>query len=144
MGIGFIQRDENHEADPGGMASERRRAEQVIEELVNMMIDACCEALLRQVRRYAEQLECLDPLNHNAEQEVGNVVLTLSYDASRQERLDDPKLTDREWFKLDDFYPALISANRWSGKTGGGVGEGPLYSIPVLEESYILAYRTIT
>src|SRR6185295_13243380 len=28
------------------------------------------------------------------------------------------------------------------GKTGGGVGEGPLYSIPVLEESYILAYRT--
>ena len=55
--------------------------------------------------------------------------------------LNDPKLTDREWFRLDDFYPALIAANRWNGKTGGGVGEGPLYSIPVLEESYILAYR---
>ena len=55
--------------------------------------------------------------------------------------LNNPKLTDQAWFKLDDFYPALIAANRWNGKTGGGVGEGPLYSIPVLEESYILAYR---
>ena len=55
--------------------------------------------------------------------------------------LNNPKLTDPGWFKLDDFYPALIAANRWNGKTGGGVGEGPLYSIPVLEESYILAYR---
>ena len=55
--------------------------------------------------------------------------------------LNNPKLTDQSWFKLDDFYPALIAANRWNGKTGGGVGEGPLYSIPVLEESYILAYR---
>ena len=55
--------------------------------------------------------------------------------------LNNPKLTDRGWYKLDDFYPALIAANRWNGKTGSGVGEGPLYSIPVLEESYILAYR---
>jgi multiple sugar transport system substrate-binding protein len=55
--------------------------------------------------------------------------------------LKNPKLTDTEWFKIDDFYPALIAANRWNGKTGSGVGEGPLYSIPVLEESYILAYR---
>jgi multiple sugar transport system substrate-binding protein len=55
--------------------------------------------------------------------------------------LKDPKLTDPGWYKLDDFYPALIAANRWNGKTGSGVGEGPLYSIPVLEESYILAYR---
>src|SRR5258708_26919268 len=55
--------------------------------------------------------------------------------------LNNPKLTDMSWFKLDDFYPALVAANRWSGKTGGGVGEGSLYSIPVLEESYILAYR---
>lgn len=55
--------------------------------------------------------------------------------------LDNPKLTDKDWYKLGDFYPGLISANRWSGKIGGGVGEGPLYSIPVLSESYILAYR---
>ncbi len=55
--------------------------------------------------------------------------------------LDNPKLTDKDWFRLDDFFPGLISANRWNGKIGGGVGEGPLYSIPVLAESYILAYR---
>ena len=55
--------------------------------------------------------------------------------------LANPKLTDAAWFKLDDFYAPLIAANRWNGKTGGGVGEGPLYSLPVLEESYILAYR---
>ena len=55
--------------------------------------------------------------------------------------LNNAKLTDPNWFKLDDFYPALIAANRWNGKTGGGVGEGSLYSIPVLAESYILAYR---
>jgi hypothetical protein len=52
------------------------------------MIEAYCEALLKQVRRYAEQLECLNPLNHNADQEVGNVVLALSYDESAQECLD--------------------------------------------------------
>ena len=57
------------------------------------------------------------------------------------EFLANPKLTDSGWFNLNDFFPALIAANRWNGKTGGGVGEGPLYSIPVLEESYILAYR---
>ncbi len=26
--------------------------------------------------------------------------------------LNNPKLTDLSWFKLDDFYPALIAANR--------------------------------
>ncbi len=55
--------------------------------------------------------------------------------------IDNPKLTDKSWYKIEDFYPALISANRWDGTIGSGVGKGPLYSIPVLAESYILAYR---
>ncbi len=55
--------------------------------------------------------------------------------------LKNPKLTDPAWYKFDDFFPGLIAANRWNGKTGGGVGEGPLYAIPVLGETYILAYR---
>jgi multiple sugar transport system substrate-binding protein len=55
--------------------------------------------------------------------------------------LNNPKLTDPGWYNLDDFFPALIAANRYDGTIGGGVGKGPLYSIPVLEESYILAYR---
>lgn len=55
--------------------------------------------------------------------------------------LSDPKLTDRAWYNLEDFFPGLLASNRWSGKIGGGIGEGPLYSIPVLSETYILAYR---
>ena len=55
--------------------------------------------------------------------------------------LNDPKLTDKAWYKLDDFYPSLIAANRWNGKIGGGTGEGQLWSIPIMEESYILLYR---
>jgi multiple sugar transport system substrate-binding protein len=55
--------------------------------------------------------------------------------------LSDPKLTDKAWYKPEDFFPGLIAANRWNGRNGGGVGEGPLYSFPVLSESYILAYR---
>jgi multiple sugar transport system substrate-binding protein len=55
--------------------------------------------------------------------------------------LTNPKLTDQGWYNVQDFFPALIAANRYNGKVGGGVGEGPIWSIPVLEESYILAYR---
>jgi multiple sugar transport system substrate-binding protein len=55
--------------------------------------------------------------------------------------LGDAKLTDPDWFKLGDVYPGLIAANRWNGQTGGGVGQGPLYAIPVLSETYSMAYR---
>ena len=55
--------------------------------------------------------------------------------------LANPKLTDQSWYKMEDFYPALIADNRWNGKIGGGVGERLLYSIPVLQESSILVYR---
>jgi multiple sugar transport system substrate-binding protein len=55
--------------------------------------------------------------------------------------LKNPKLTDQAWYRLDDFFPGLIAASRYDGKVGGGVGDGPLRSIPVLAESYILAYR---
>src|SRR5512139_1419376 len=61
--------------------------------------------------------------------------------APLEQFLSDPKLTDRSWYKLEDFFPSLIAANRWNGKVGGGIGEGPLWSIPVMAESYILAYR---
>jgi multiple sugar transport system substrate-binding protein len=55
--------------------------------------------------------------------------------------LDDPKLTDKSWYKMEDFFPGLIAANRWNGKVGGGQGEGSLWAIPVMCESYILTYR---
>jgi multiple sugar transport system substrate-binding protein len=55
--------------------------------------------------------------------------------------LADPKLTDKQWYEVGDFYPTLITANRWNGKIGGGIGEGNLWSIPVMFESYLLPYR---
>jgi len=44
--------------------------------------------------------------------------------------LKNPKLTDPSWYKLDDFFPSLLAANRWNGKFATGTGEGPLWSIP--------------
>ncbi len=55
--------------------------------------------------------------------------------------LKNPRLTDPTWYRLDDFFPSLVAANRWTGKIGGGAGEGSLYSIPALSETYLLAYR---
>ena len=40
------------------------------------------------MRTYAELLEILDPFKHNAEQEFGHVLLTLSYNESAQQRLE--------------------------------------------------------
>jgi multiple sugar transport system substrate-binding protein len=57
------------------------------------------------------------------------------------EFLKNPKLTDPAWYRLDDFFPGFLAANRWNGKLGGGVGEGPLYSVPATGETYLLAYR---
>jgi multiple sugar transport system substrate-binding protein len=55
--------------------------------------------------------------------------------------LGNPALTPSD-YEPDDFYPALIAANRWNGKPGyQNLGEGSLWSIPVMVETYILAYR---
>src|SRR5262245_43545272 len=40
MGLGFIPRDESHDADGRNMISDRCRADQAIEALVSMMIGA--------------------------------------------------------------------------------------------------------
>ena len=55
--------------------------------------------------------------------------------------LADPRLTDAAWFNQGDLFPGLLSANRWNGETGGGVGQGSLWAIPVLSETYSMAYR---
>jgi len=39
-----------------------------------------------------------------------------------------------------DFLPSLLRCNRWSGRFGEPLGEGPLLEIPVNCESYNLAY----
>lgn len=54
--------------------------------------------------------------------------------------MEDPTLTNPDW-DFEDFYPSLSSAFRWNEVPGSGVGEGPLWGIPVNEESYCLFYR---
>jgi hypothetical protein len=89
MPIGFIPQDESHSDDDLGMATERWHSLRLLEALeFNKMIQATCEALQKRVRKYADQLECLDPLHHDAELAVGKVVLALSHDECAQERLE--------------------------------------------------------
>jgi multiple sugar transport system substrate-binding protein len=57
--------------------------------------------------------------------------------------LNNPKLTDLDWYDLGDFYEPAMKANRWDGKTmgHGGYGQGPVYAIPVTFEIMSLTYR---
>ena len=59
------------------------------------------------------------------------------------EYLNNPDLTDLEWYDPDDFYEAAWKANKWDGVTlgHGGYGEGPIYGIPVTFEIMSLTYR---
>jgi multiple sugar transport system substrate-binding protein len=43
-------------------------------------------------------------------------------------------------FDVDDFFPSLVSSNRWSGRFRDPLGRGPLWEIPVNCETYNLAY----
>ncbi|GAA3697905.1 extracellular solute-binding protein [Zhihengliuella alba] len=54
--------------------------------------------------------------------------------------VEDPNHTSPE-YDFDDFYPALIEANRWDTTDFGGAGEGGLWAIPANEEGYALFYR---
>ncbi len=55
--------------------------------------------------------------------------------------LNDPAKTDMANYKPEDFFPALMAANRWNGQVGSGVGQGSQWAIPVMVETYILPYR---
>lgn len=46
--------------------------------------------------------------------------------------LDDPKLTDREWYKFEDFFSSGIEASSWKGK---------LYNMPTQISTNQLEYR---
>lgn len=55
--------------------------------------------------------------------------------------LNNPALTAAD-YDLKDFYPAALDVNRWDKAKGlAGLGQGPLYAIPVNEEGYSLFYR---
>ena len=89
MPIGFIPQDETRGGDDVDPFSERWHASQIVEAMtLNKMIQDACEALFNRVRKYADQLECLDPFHQDAELAVGHVVLALSHDECAQDRLE--------------------------------------------------------
>ena len=56
------------------------------------------------------------------------------------EYINDSSKTSAEW-DLNDFIPGILNAGRWTGEKLGGVGEGSLYTLPLMFETYMLAYR---
>jgi len=92
--IGFIPRDhelaENDgDADEIHTLMEMWNVRQLAEALeTDQMLRDSREDLFEQVCTYADQLENLDPDNHNAAQEIGKAVVTLSYAETAQDRLD--------------------------------------------------------
>jgi multiple sugar transport system substrate-binding protein len=55
--------------------------------------------------------------------------------------IEDPALTDKDWFNPGDFFPSVWKASMWNGTIGGGLGQGALYSIPAWWEGCNLMYR---
>jgi multiple sugar transport system substrate-binding protein len=54
--------------------------------------------------------------------------------------LDDLLERASDTYDADDFVAPLVRCNRWSGRFGDPLGEGPLLEIPVNCESYNLAF----
>ena len=54
--------------------------------------------------------------------------------------VEDNKQTAPD-YDFNDFFPALIEAQRWDKTDFGGAGQGGLWAIPANEEGYALFYR---
>jgi len=54
--------------------------------------------------------------------------------------IENPDLTPADW-DPNDFFPELIACSRWNLEQGAGMGEGPLWALPVNEEAYVIFYR---
>jgi multiple sugar transport system substrate-binding protein len=54
--------------------------------------------------------------------------------------LDDLLERSSGTYDADDFFEPLLRCNRWTGRFGDPLGDGPLLEIPVNCESYNLAY----
>lgn len=70
----------------------------------------------------------------------GPVLLWEHVAAGFAEPLDPFLLKASDEFAPGDFFPSLLSCNRWSGRFGGRLGEGSLWEIPVNCETYNMAY----
>ena len=54
--------------------------------------------------------------------------------------IDNPALTSPD-YDVGDFFQGVLNSNRWTRVPMQGVGEGPLWGLPINSESYLLAYR---
>jgi multiple sugar transport system substrate-binding protein len=70
----------------------------------------------------------------------GPVLLWEHVGAGFVEPLDEFVAQAGDGWDPDDFTPALLAANRWTGRFGDPLGTGPLLEIPVNCESYNLSY----
>lgn len=70
----------------------------------------------------------------------GPVLLWQHVGAGLVASLDDHVAGASAAWDVDDFFPALLDANRWTGRFGDPLGQGPLREIPVNCESYNLAH----
>jgi len=70
----------------------------------------------------------------------GPVLLWEHLAAGFVQPLDDLLERASDTYHADDFFEPLVRCNRWSGRFGDPLGEGPLLEIPVNCESYNLAY----
>ena len=55
--------------------------------------------------------------------------------------LEDASLTDAAAYDVGDFFQGVLDSNRWTRELLAGIGEGPLWALPINSESYLLAYR---
>jgi multiple sugar transport system substrate-binding protein len=70
----------------------------------------------------------------------GPVLLWPHIGAGYVEPLDEYMRTASPEFDADDFFPRLLSSNRWTGRFGDRLGTGPLWEIPVNFEAYNTTY----
>jgi multiple sugar transport system substrate-binding protein len=70
----------------------------------------------------------------------GPVLLWEHVGAGLVQPLDEFAAQASEDWRQDDFIPALLAANRWTGRFGDPLGTGPLLEVPVNCESYNLAF----
>ncbi len=54
--------------------------------------------------------------------------------------LENPALTGAD-DEVEDFAPVIWAAGRWTLEPMTGIGEGPVWAVPINFETYLLAYR---
>ena len=55
--------------------------------------------------------------------------------------IESTTLTDATAYDVDDFFQGVLDSNRWNREVMAGIGEGPLWGLPINSESYIMSYR---